>query len=163
MQYRSAVLSALFASLPLLTVAEPVVIFDSGRTIRLPNQPHTQHIQTPVTTNFDVQIDPLPVKTPSLSPGKVMSRTIDRPYLDRPLFIVGADTLSMRWLRLHQAQLKQLKAMGLAVNVETLAQLQQLQNAAGGLAIHPLAGDAIAAQLALAHYPVLITASRIEQ
>lgn len=163
MRYRSAVLSALFASLPLLTVAEPVVIFDSGRTTRLPHQPQPLYVQTPVSANFDVQIAPLPVKTPSLSPGKVASRTIDRPYLDHPLFIVGADPLSMRWLLLHQAQLKQLKAIGLAVNVETQAQLQQLQNAAGGLAIHPLAGDAIAAQLALAHYPVLITSTWIEQ
>jgi integrating conjugative element protein (TIGR03765 family) len=163
MRYRSAVCGVLLSSLPLLSVAEPVVIFDNGRTTRLPLQPQTLHIQTPVTANFDVQIDPLPVKTPSLSPGKVDSRTIDRPYLDRPLFIVGADPLSIHWLRLHQAQLKQLNSMGLAVNVETQAQLQQLQNAAGGLAIHPLAGDAIAAQLALAHYPVLITSTRIEQ
>jgi integrating conjugative element protein (TIGR03765 family) len=163
MRYRSAVCGVLLSSLPLLSVAEPVVIFDSGRTTRLPHQPQTLHVQTPVVANFDVQIEPLPVKTPSLSPGKVVSRTIDRPYLDRPLFIVGADPLSIRWLVLHQAQLKQLNSMGLAVNVETLAQLNQLQNAAGGLAIHPLVGDAIAAQLALAHYPVLITASRIEQ
>lgn len=163
MRFRLIVLSALVASLSLSSGAEPVVIFDNGRTTRLPHQPQTLHVQTPVMTNFDVQIAPLPVKTPSLSPGKVASRTIDRPYLDRPLFMVGADPLSMRWLLLHQAQLKQLKAIGLAVNVETQAQLRQLQNTAGGLAIHPLAGDAIAAQLALAHYPVLTTASRIEQ
>lgn len=163
MRYRSAVCGVLFVSLPLVSGAEPVVIFDNGRTTRLPNQPQPLHIQTPVSANFDVQIAPLPVKIPSMSPGKVMSRAIDRPYLDRPVFIVGADPLSIRWLRLHQAQLKQLNAVGLAVNVETQAQLRQLQNAAGGLAIHPLAGDAIAAQLALAHYPVLITGSRIEQ
>jgi integrating conjugative element protein (TIGR03765 family) len=163
MRYQSAVCGVLLSSLPLLNGAEPVVIFDNGRTTRLPLQSQPLHVQTPVSANFDVQIAPFPVKTLSLSPGKVDSRTIDLPYLDRPLFIVGADPLSIRWLRLHQAQLKQLNAIGLAVNVETQAQFQQLQNAAGGLAIHLLAGDAIAAQLALAHYPVLITASRIEQ
>ena len=163
MRYRSAVCVVLFSSLSLRCAAEPVVIFDSGRTTRLPHQPEPLHLQTPVTANFDVKIDALPVKTPALSPGKVISRRIDRPYLDRPLFMVGADPLSMRWLRLNLAQLKQLHAIGLAVNVETQAQLQQLQNAAGGLEIHPLVGDAIAAQLALKHYPVLITASRIEQ
>ncbi|MGY6275069.1 integrating conjugative element protein [Methylomonas sp. MgM2] len=139
-----------------------MVIFDSGHTQPLPVQPQTLHVQTPVSANFDVQLDALPVKTPSLSPGKVDSRTIDRPNLDRPIFIVGADPLSISWLLLHQVQLKQLHAIGLAVNVETLTQLQQLQNAAGGLEIHPLVGDAVAAQLALQHYPVLITASRIE-
>lgn len=163
MRYQLAVCGVLLTSLPLLCAAEPVVIYDSGRTTRLPHQPQTLHLQTPVTANFDVQIDALPVKTPSMSPGKVESRTIDRPYLDRPMFIVGADPLSIRWLRLHQAQLKQINAMGLAVNVETQAQLRQLQNAAGGLEIHPLAGDAMAAQFALQHYPLLITASRIEQ
>lgn len=163
MRYRSAVCGVLFSSLPLLSGAEPVVIFDSGRTKPLPIQPQTLHLQTPVTANFDVQIDALPIKTPSMSPGKVLSRRIDRPYLDRPVFMVGADPLSMRWLLIHQARLKQLNAIGLAVNVENEVQLRQLQNAAGGFEIHPLAGDAIASQLALQNYPVLITASRIEQ
>lgn len=163
MRYQLTVCGVLLISSPLLSMAEPVVIFDSGRTTRLPHQPQTLHLQTSVTANFDVQIDALPVKTASMSPGKVESRTIDRPYLDRPMFIVGADPLSMRWLLLHHAQLKQINAIGLAVNVETQAQLQQLQNAAGSLEIHPLAGDAMAKQLALQHYPLLITVSRIEQ
>lgn len=163
MRNRLAVCGVLYSSLSLLCAAEPVVIFDSGRTTRLPYQPQPQHLQTPVTANFAVQIDALPVKTLSLSPGKVVSRLIERPYLDRPVFMVGADPLSMRWLLLHRAQLQQLQAIGVAVNVETKVQLVQLQNAAGGLEIHPLAGDAMAAQLAIQHYPVLITASRIEQ
>lgn len=163
MRYQLTVCGVILTSLSWLCAAEPVVIFDSGRTTRLPHQPQTLHLQTPVTANFDVQIHALPVKTPSLSPGNVVSRRIDRPYLDRPVFMVGSDPLSMRWLSQHQAQLKRLQAIGLAVNVETQAQLQQLQNVAGGLEIHPLAGDAMAAQLALQHYPVLITASRIEQ
>ncbi|AEG00423.1 PFL_4695 family integrating conjugative element protein [Methylomonas methanica] len=163
MRYQLTVCGVLLISSPLLSMAEPVVLYDSGRTTRLPIQPQTLHLQTPVTANFDVQIDTLPIKTPSLSPGNVVSRRIDRLYLDRPVFLVGADPLSMHWLVLHQAQLKQLHAIGLAVNVETQAQLQQLRKTAGGLEIHPLAGDAMAAQLALQHYPVLITASRIEQ
>lgn len=163
MRYRSAVCGILFLSQSLTSASEPVVIYDSGRTKPLPVQPQTLPIQTPVTADFDGQIELLPVKTPSLSSGKVESRTIDRPYLDHPIFIVGADPLSMRWLLLHHAQLKRLNAIGLAVNVETPVQLQKLQNAAGGLAIHPLPGDTIAKQLALQHYPVLITSSRIEQ
>lgn len=163
MRYQLVVCGVLLLSLSLLSAAEPVMIFDSGRIKPLPIQPQTLHIQTPVAADFDVQIAPLPVKTPSLSPGKVESRTVDRPYLDRSVFIVGADPLSMHWLLLHQAQLKRLNAIGLAVNVETEVQLRQLQNAAGSIEIHPLAGYAIAAQLALQHYPVLITALRIEQ
>lgn len=163
MRFQLAVCGVLLISSPLLSMAEPVVVYDSGRTKLLPIQPQTLHLQTSATANFDVQIDALPVKTPSLSPGKVISRRIDRPYLDRPVFMVGADPLSMRWLLLHHVQLKQINAIGLAVNVETQAQLQQLQKAAGGVAIHPLAGDVIASQLDLQHYPVLITASRIEQ
>jgi integrating conjugative element protein (TIGR03765 family) len=163
MPHRSIVLSALIGLLPVLSVGAPVVIYDSGRTTPLPDQPQTLHYLAPVTADFAVQMAPLPVKTPALSPGKVESRRIDRPYLERPVFIVGADGLSLRWLAVHQARLKQHQAIGIAVNVDTAEHLQQLQQAAGGLVIYPLAGDALAEQLDLTHYPVLISPTRIEQ
>jgi integrating conjugative element protein (TIGR03765 family) len=163
MPNRSLALSLLILLVPVLSVGAPVIIYDSGRTTPLPDQPDTVHVQTPVTADFSVHFEPLPVTSPTLSPGKVEARSLDRRYLERPVFMVGADPLSLRWLAVHQASLKRHQALGLAVNVATAAQLQQLQQAAGGLAIYPVAGDALARQLDLTHYPVLITGSRIEQ
>ena len=156
-------LSLLVLFNPSLSIAEPIVIYDSGQTIPLLNQPKTLHYQYLVSANFDVTFKSLPVKTSSMTPGKVQARTIDRPTLNRPVFIVGADPMSRQWLRIHHPQLKKIKATGIAVNVETGAQLKTLRQAAGGLDINPVAGDVIARQLQLNHYPVLISQSRIEQ
>ncbi|MDO8828242.1 integrating conjugative element protein [Methylophaga sp.] len=163
MPNRSIALCLLILLLPVLSAGAPVIIYDSGRTTPLPDQPDTVQVQTPVTADFSVHLEPLPVTSPTLSPGKVEARSLDRRYLERPVFMVGADGLSLRWLAVHQARLKQHQAIGIAVNVDTAEHLQQLQQAAGGLVIYPLAGDALAEQLDLTHYPVLISPTRIEQ
>ncbi len=82
--------------------SEPVVLFDAGNTrpmpdrlqITLPN--YQQSYQLP---DFPQHFDPLPVRSQSLTPGPVQARVIDRPGLDRPVFIIGYDELSLDWLR----------------------------------------------------------------
>jgi len=98
-----------------------------------------------------------------MTPGRVRARRIDRPGLIRPVFIVGADPISLQWLHIHAAQLKKHQATGIAVNVENAHQLKRLQNAAGGITISPVPGQKIARQLSLSHYPVLVSKTRIEQ
>jgi len=143
--------------------AEPVVIHDSGNTTPLPSFPQSSRYQYASTENYQPEFNGLPVITPSMSPGRVQTRTINRPFLNQPIFIVGADALSLTWLKEHSHQLKKYNATGIAVNVKTQHELEQLLQASAGLAINPVTGDKISRQLSLKHYPVLVSATRIEQ
>jgi integrating conjugative element protein (TIGR03765 family) len=105
----------------------------------------------------------LPIHTPELSPGRVVARAVDLPHLDRPLFLVGADERSLAWLGQERERLAALGAVGLAIEVADLAEWRRLTEAAQGLVLLPVSGTALAQRLALSHYPVLITRSRIEQ
>ena len=144
-------------------LAEPVIIFDSGQTQPLQSQPKTIRYHYSAPENTQPEFDGLPVSTPSMTPGRVKTRSINRPYLNQPVFIVGADRFSIVWLQAHREQLQQHNATGIAVNVQTQQQLEQLRQAAGGLSVNPVSGEKIARQLSLAHYPVLVSQTRIEQ
>ena len=86
----------------------------------------------------------LPVETPQLTPGKVVTQQT-RTNVPRPLFIVGDDALSHRWLTAYYPQLKKMKAIGLIVNVRTPQGLQRFN------------------QYSLQMYPVLIHNGNITQ
>lgn len=105
----------------------------------------------------------LPVESPALSPGYVDARSLSLPKATTPFFLIGDDALSREWLQQRYDVLRQLNAVGLVVNVENMRGLQQLRERAPGLDIRPVAGDDIAQRLAINHYPVLITSSRLEQ
>ncbi|MEB1846796.1 integrating conjugative element protein [Xanthomonas campestris pv. campestris] len=104
----------------------------------------------------------LPVRSANLSPGDVPRRVIRAPGLT-PLFLVGDDARSRAWLRQRHAALRELGAVGLVVNVESTAALVELRRLAPGLTLSPASGDDLAQRLGLRHYPVLITATGIEQ
>ncbi len=162
--------------------AAPTVIFDSGRTLSL--VPYFKSIKTqaaisaqtqqpsplaalPVegtaSERLQVQAHTLPVRTPEMTPGAVRPQSVNMPYLERPVFVVGYDRLSLQWLQLHRQRLETLHALGLVVNVEDTQQLTQLRQLATPLELHALPGSSFAKQFALSHYPALISASRIEQ
>lgn len=106
--------------------------------------------------------DMLPVRSKALTPGAVMARTVSLPGMT-PLFLIGDDDLSHRWLEARLSVLQQLGATGLVVNVESVAAWHALEARTSGLTLSPVSGDDLARRLGLAHYPVLITAERIEQ
>jgi len=141
----------------------PVIIYDSGNTLPLPSPHQPLRITLPSAAMQPKTIDTFPVRTPEMTPGIVQMRKINRPALTQPVFIVGADPMSLNWLQKHGHQLKKLNATGIAVNVENKHQLEQLKKAAGGLDISPVSGTAVARQLALSHYPALVSRIRIEQ
>lgn len=143
--------------------AEPLIIYDSGNTKPLQTFPKTMRYQFAAPEHDQTEFSGLPVNTKSMTPGRVQTRTINRPFLTQAIFIVGADELSLTWLKEHRQQLKKYNATGIAVNVKTQKQLEQLLQTSGGLAINPVAGDKISRQLSLKHYPALISATRIEQ
>lgn len=104
----------------------------------------------------------LPVRSSHLSPGKIISRALNMPSL-RPFFLVGDDPLSLTWLRQRSAELQEMGAAGLAVEVADTEALTQIRAAAPGITILPVNGNDIATRLQIEHYPVLITATSLEQ
>lgn len=168
----------LLAVIGLSTAAQPltkknlIVVQDKGGTdahvyyealglVAEPIIPANNSLQAPslgtVTDN-----EMLPVESKLLSPGMVSTRTIHAPRLT-PLFLVGDDDFSKRWLVDNQQSLQQLQAIGLIVNIKTPQALKKLRALAPTLTMYPIAGDDIAMRLGLQHYPVLITASTIAQ
>ncbi len=110
----------------------------------------------------DAEAAMLPVRSTQLSPGKVQRRVIPAPGLTA-LFLVGDDERSRAWLRQRQAALRELQAVGLVVNVESMAALTALRRLTPGLTLSPASGDDLAQRLGLRHYPVLITPTGVEQ
>nr|WP_228734622.1 integrating conjugative element protein [Xanthomonas euvesicatoria] len=108
------------------------------------------------------EADMLPVRSARLSPGEVPRRVIQAPGLT-PFFLIGDDARSRAWLRQRAPALRELGALGLVVNVESVDALAALRGLATGLTLAPVSGDDLAGRLGLRHYPVLITATGIEQ
>lgn len=104
----------------------------------------------------------LPVITPELTPGKVAARALNLAGM-RPMFLIGDDELSRRWLSLRRDTLVQLNAVGLVVNVATEGALSDLKKHAEGLELVPVSGSDLAKRLGLSHYPVLLTEKGLEQ
>lgn len=104
----------------------------------------------------------LPIRSPSLRPGPVETRPVNLPGITA-LFLIGDDPRSHAWLQQRLPELQRLGAAGLVVNVESADALQALRDRAPGLRLTPVPGDDLAARLGLSRYPLLITATTIEQ
>ena len=72
-------------------------------------------------------------------------------------------TPSRQWLETRAASLRQSGATGMVVNVSDEANLNARRQLAPGLSLVPVRGGDLARRLQLAHYPVLITASGMQQ
>lgn len=104
----------------------------------------------------------LPVRSSHLSPGQITTRTLDMPDL-QPFFLVGEDPQSLAWLHQRATELQEIGAAGLAVEVTDTEALARIRAAAPGITILPVNGNVIASRLKIEHYPVLITATSLEQ
>lgn len=104
----------------------------------------------------------LPIRSPSLRPGHVEGRPVNLPGITA-LFLIGDDPRSHAWLQQRLPELQRLGAAGLVVNVESADALQALRDRTPGLSLTPVSGDDLAARLGLNRYPLLITATAIEQ
>ena len=169
-------LLVLLAGLPLASLAgEPlIVVEDRGGASALPYyealnlQPRTNAPARPPIPTPQVPATPadeaamLPVRSAKLTPGTVARRVIEAPGL-RPFAVAGDDETSRAWLRRQAAALRERGAVGLVVNVETVQGLALLRALVPGVPLAPMSGDDLAERLGLRHYPVLITATGIEQ
>ncbi|MCX8984258.1 integrating conjugative element protein [Citrobacter portucalensis] len=164
-----------FPALPLLlagvifqAAAELTVIADLGGEPTAPLYEAIQPDNAPsplpmlsIPGSFTAQ-DTLPVISPHLGPGPLVARSLSLPGFS-PLFLIGADPLSVRWLEQHKKGLLALHATGLIVNVSTPAQLNSLHLQAPDLTMLPASGEDLAQRLQLTTYPVLITETGLTQ
>jgi integrating conjugative element protein (TIGR03765 family) len=138
--------------------AAPAAAQDHTRKLN-PVSPSIIHTDMPLLSGLHWI---LPVRSPKLSPGNVEARTLHMPGL-KPFFLVGEDATSVEWLSSNAARLTELGAAGLVVDVTDAGSLRRIQSLVPELTIMPVSGDDIAERLQLSHYPVLITATALEQ
>lgn len=170
----AALLAALASPITSAQTMPLVVVEDRGGTSALPYyEALNLKLRSPGATRLPITISPvlvkpateadmLPVRSPKLTPGTVVRRVIEAPGL-QPFFLVGDDDASHAWLHHHAASLQERGAVGLVVNVETIAGLTGLRERAPDLQLAPVAADDLAGRLGIQHYPVLITRTGIEQ
>jgi integrating conjugative element protein (TIGR03765 family) len=107
-----------------------------------------------------------PVRTPGLVPGRLVGqpRWPHAQWLTQPLFLVGADEASRRWLRRHRAALQAMGASGLLVQARSAADLAAVQQEAPGILIAAAASPWLLARLRelnAAVLPLLIRADGV--
>ncbi|KPA97021.1 integrating conjugative element protein [Pseudomonas asplenii] len=165
-------LGALVLLVPFATEAELKVVEDLGgtsalayyRSLNLSAAPRPgKAMQLPtVRVSPYAEADMLPVRSVILKPGRIAPRVHNIPGL-RPIFLVGDDELSRHWLRERVEVLRDLKAVGLVVNVQRLPALAELRLLARGLDMAPASADDLARRLGIEHYPVLVTETGLDQ
>ncbi len=98
-----------------------------------------------------------PVISKSMKVGRVTdseARNIQYQVATQPMFIVGYDATSKKWLMENKTLLQRKNAIGLVVNVSNLAQMDELQEIVGNTVIlQPTPGDRLAEHLNIKHYP----------
>lgn len=167
-------LSAWLSAFALSAWAAPplIVVEDHGGASALPYYRGLQPLSAPspppvlavppAPTRRVDEADMLPVRSVLLTPGEEPRRVIQAPGLPT-LFLVGDDPRSRAWLKARSSTLQELHAVGLVVNVESATALDALRRLAPTLTLVPVPGDDLAQRLGIRHYPVLVTATGIEQ
>lgn len=161
---------ALLGLVRIASAEDLIVVGDDGGVSALPYYrslnllPDTPAAVTPPATPHAPyrKADLLPVHSARLTPGHVTPRTLRAPGLS-PFFLIGDDAPSRAWLHARGDTLRTLGAVGLVVNVGSAEALTVLRRDAPGLTLVPASGDDIATRLSISHYPVLVTATGIEQ
>ena len=157
---------------PVMAQAELAVIYDGGNThpiapfLEVFESADEIQQQRPDPTSPQLgAADPeawLPIQSPGLMPGPVQARLHDRPFA-RPFFLIGSDARSLQWLQDHRDRLKEIGAVGMLVQADTLEDLRTIAELADGLSILPASASDIAKALGITCYPVLISTHGIEQ
>jgi len=157
---------------PLLARAELIVVEDLGGESALPYYRAINLLPeadtSPLLALPAIPVKPygeedmLPVKSTRLTPGPVIARALSAQGL-QPVFLIGDDRRSHEWLVQRGDVLRELHAVGLVVNVDSVDALQDLRQLAKDLTLAPVSGDQLAEMIGLQHYPVLITATAMEQ
>ena len=145
---------------------EPLtVIYDSGDT--LPLEPYLPKRAPREKATLQEKKDQLPfnlpITTPSMQPGKATVTPKALRYLQRPLFLVGADQVSKDWLAEKRELLARIGAVGLLVEAKDRQEVEAVLKIAEGLRLVPASAESFATQLGLTHYPILLSKEGWEQ
>jgi integrating conjugative element protein (TIGR03765 family) len=106
----------------------------------------------------------LPVRSAKLTPGTVARRVIEAPGLRRCSWSSATTSASRAWLRQRRAAAARARRGGPGGQRRDHARRAwRAARLAPGLPLAPASGDDLAQRLGLRHYPVLITATGIEQ
>lgn len=93
----------------------------------------------------------------------VNAQHVSTAHLTVPLFVVGDDAYSLSWLTHYAPILKKVQAVGLIVSASSQSALKRISDAAKGVRLYPVNGDALSTRFGLTCYPVLISHNIIEQ
>lgn len=143
-----------------------IVVEDRGGVSALPYyQDLAPEPDTHATQPEDIGVrgvGSFPVRSDQLTPGQIQGRVINAPGL-QPLFLVGDDESSRVWLSQRLEQLQHLNAVGLVVNVVNAERFAEVQRWGSGLQMVPAPSNDLAQRLGIKHYPLLATATAIQQ
>ena len=109
-----------------------------------------------------------PVSSPSLALGRLgapdrIVRKVERRPGMKPVFLIGDDAASLRWLAGNRAALKELGALGMVVEVASRERFEAITRLAPDLPIVAMSGEAVASEMRVSHYPVLISPRGVHQ
>lgn len=165
---RKALCSILLMTTALLSLcvsSAPLELADYGiHEKALLDQSHTQNNQvsapfSATRAQRSIALHQYPVVTKSMRPSGRHS-TVHRAHTGSGnVFLIGTDFYSTSWLRKNHAQLIQLGARGIVVNVPNAQSFARLKQFANGLPLVAASVEDLARQLNLTHYPILITES----
>jgi len=165
-------LSIIVMLMAIIPVSEALtVIYDSGNTEpmsqylpqRFEQESTKQSHQSTLVQKQKISAYTLPITTPSLSPGVVTASPKALRYLQPPLFLVGSDARSKKWLIEKREQLIQLGAVGLLIQAKDKKDVETMLELAQGLSLVPASAEGFAAELGLTHYPILLSNQGWEQ
>ena len=155
---------------PLAPLLEPLLADDSpssGPTVSSTLDPSSN----PLSSDGPADLrNLLPVRSPGLTVGDIAGSALRPEVLallaqgnPRPLYLIGSDATSLRWLASHRDVLEDLGAVGMLIQAETETDVRRVAEVAQGLSITLGSGSDLAAALGIDRYPVLITADGLRQ
>jgi integrating conjugative element protein (TIGR03765 family) len=136
--------------------AQPLpVAHDAGPGV--PIGVHLAPVLAPMERTGASELVQFPVRTPGLAPGRLAGtpRWPDAQWLTQPMFLVGSDAGSRRWLQQHRRRLLEMQAAGLVVQAPDDAAFKRLQALAEGLPMTPAPAPWLSQRLAALHAAVL--------
>ena len=143
---------------------ETEVIYDGGGVNIEPYLPKkTRSSKTRMKKKFDARRRTklvnahFPVRTRAMTVGPVSNDEaagVRYDIMERAIFIVGYDPVSINWLRKNRELLSEKKAIGMVVNVENEQQMNELQRIVGSSVImQPTPGARLSEHMKINHYP----------
>lgn len=143
------------------------VVVDTGVT--QPAQPYFEvlpQLQQPTQQKQSPTLSATALATSeptTMTPGVVTSHPFKGHGLSHPLFVIGLDTTSQRWLAENIAYLKAHQAIGIVVGATSPAKLKALSLAHPELTFIPASTQGLPAIIGTGHYPVLIQQGWVSQ